>query len=191
MIIHQSILPIFLKAPDNKVTKLSEDSFNKLHDIHRQRMMQPKGSLYRMSKMCIQIPSSYSEEQVLGYHRDCYQKFTGNLNHFIPVESPLTSRAHKNKSNVGIIFPVERIVCDKKGRCIVKKKGAWETEPLAKFEFGGGETVLQAAESKNVYPLLKKTVWLITDDSKIAHQSDMEATHSSAFHKVCYDKSID
>ena len=99
-----------------------------------------------MSEICIQIPSSYSEEQDLHYHRDCYQRFTGNLNRLLTEESPSTSRSQRNKSNVGIIFPAECIFCDKKGRCKVKRKGVWTTEPIAKFEFGGGETVLQSAE---------------------------------------------
>ena len=55
-----------------------------------------------------------------------------------------------------MIFPAECIFCDKKGRCKVKRKGAWTTEPLAKFEFGGGETVLKTAESENAYLPLKK-----------------------------------
>lgn len=199
----------FPERTSDKVTLLSEDSFNKLQDIRRRRMMQPIGSPYRVSEICIQIPSSYSEEQDLGYHPNCYQRFTGNLNRLIPEEIPSTSQFQRKKSNVGIIFPAECIFSDKKGRCKVKRKSTWTTEPLAKFEFGGGETIFQSAESKNDYPLLRKIkgydlfaceaqyhpscrrgytrkpVWLSPDESKMSQQNDMEIAHSSAFRKVC------
>ena len=199
----------FSKSTCTKVTQLSEESFNKLQDILRRRMMQPEGSPYRMSEICLQIPISYSEKEALGYHGDCYQFFTGNLNRLKHDEIPSTSRLHRKTSNVGIIFPAECIFCDKKGRCKVKRKGAWTTEPLAKFEFGGGETVLKTAESENDYLLLKKikgfdlfaceaqyhpschknytrkTLWLSTDESNVSQQTEMELTHQNAFHKVC------
>ena len=196
----------------DKVTLLSEDSFNKLHDICRRRMMQPEGSPYRMLEVDAQIPCTYSQKEGLGYHRDCYQLFTGNLNRLKHEESPSTSRCHRNKTNAGILFPVECIFCDKKGKLKVKRKGAWTTEALAKFEFGGGKTVLKTAESEKDYPLLRKIkgfdlfaceaqyhpscrknrtrkpVWISTDDSNMLQQTEMESIHSSAFQKVCYNR---
>lgn len=128
--------------------------FSKLKDICRDIMAHPIGSPYRTSEICLQIPSSYSEEQKLGYHRDCYQCFTGNLNRLISEECLSTSRSQGNKSNIGIIFAAKCIFCDKGGKYEVKTKGAQSAEQLAKYKFGGGKTVLHSVESKNDYSLL-------------------------------------
>ena len=39
-----------------------------------------------MTDICSQVPSTYSKEQLYGYHRQCYQRFTGNL-HRLQVSS--------------------------------------------------------------------------------------------------------
>ena len=41
------------------------------------------------------------------------------------------------------------IFCQSDGSKEVKKAHYWTKEPLSKFEFGGGETVIRTAEAKN------------------------------------------
>ena len=78
----------FTDIKSDKITLLSgcddpELRLQKLHDVSKRRLEQPHGSVHRMSDVCSQIPSMYSEGDAYGYHRECYQRFTGNLNRFL------------------------------------------------------------------------------------------------------------
>ena len=64
------------KSNNENLVSCSVDCFEKLLDIKRRRLESTAEAL-RMADVCVQIPSTFSEG--LGYHRDCYQKFTMNL----------------------------------------------------------------------------------------------------------------
>ena len=62
-----------------------------------------------MTDICSQVPSTYLKEQLYGYHRQCYQRFTGNLHRlqasaFLEVE-PSTSRPKHRLSTEKYISP--------------------------------------------------------------------------------------
>ena len=67
------------KSKNENLVSYSVDCFEKLLDIKRRRLESTAEAL-RMADVCVQIPSTFSEG--LGYHRDCYQKFTMNLSRF-------------------------------------------------------------------------------------------------------------
>ena len=62
-----------------------------------------------MTDVCSQVPSTYSEEHMYGYHRECYQRFTGNLNRLqassFLEEKPSTSRQKRRSSTEKYIPP--------------------------------------------------------------------------------------
>ena len=87
------------------------ERFEKLNDICRRRLSEPQGSVQRMTDICSQVPSTYSKEQLYGYHRQCYQRFTGNLHRlqasaFLEAE-PSTSRPKRRSSTEKYIIPPE------------------------------------------------------------------------------------
>ena len=40
----------------------------KLQDICKRRLVEPLGSVHRISEICSQVPLSYSEDSMYGYH---------------------------------------------------------------------------------------------------------------------------
>ena len=85
------------------------ERLEKLDDICRRRLLEPQGSVQRMTDICSQVPSTYSKAQLYGYHRQCYQRFTGNLHRlqasaFLEAE-PSTSRPKRRSSTGEYIFP--------------------------------------------------------------------------------------
>ena len=57
--------------------------------------------------------------------------------------------AHQDDHQMEVIDPnPDSMFCGKTSRKKVKQRGSWTTQPTCKFEFGGGEMVLQVAEQK-------------------------------------------
>ena len=88
-----------------------------LHEIRDKRLNEPNGSAYRMQAECNQIPSSLPDNlEHVGYHRQCYQRFTGNLNLLKPVECTVAesqwNHSPRKVSLPGPLFPPECIFCD-------------------------------------------------------------------------------
>ena len=189
------------------------ERLQKINDICRRRLLEPQGSVHRMTDICSQVPSTYSEERMYGYHRQCYQRFTGNLNRLqasaVLEEKPSTSRPKRRSSIEKYIFPPECIFCGKEGKRRVKKGSIWTTESLSKFEYGGGATILETAENSCDYSMLRKIKGydlfaceaqyhslcrreytrkptnLSMDIHSKSQQSNMEAAHKNAFTEVC------
>ena len=80
-----------LHMNDSKITQFTyfseldkaEETFQKILDIRVQCLAQPAESSYRMQLVCEQIPLTFIDKD--GYHRDCYQRFTMNLNRLKPA----------------------------------------------------------------------------------------------------------
>ena len=93
------------------------ERLEKLNDICRRRPLEPQGSVQRMTDIC-QVPSTY--EQLYGYHRQCYQRFTGNLHRLqasaFHEAEPSTSRPKRRSSTEKCIFPPECIFVAKIAR---------------------------------------------------------------------------
>ena len=199
---------ILLSSTDNP-----DERLQKLNDICRRRLLEPIDSANRMTDICSQVPSTYATEHMHGYHRQCYQRFTGNLTRLkasaVLEEKPSTSRPKRRSSAEKYIFPPECIFCDKGGKRRVKKGSAWTTENLSKFEYGGGATILETAEHCNDFSMLRKIkgydlfaceaqfharcrkeytrkpTSVSTDFALKSQQTEMEQAHVNAFKEVC------
>ena len=97
-----------------------------------------------------------------GYHRDCYQRFTKNINRLKSstedsetIEQPRTS-GRSSTTSEKVIFKPDCIFCNKEGRKKIKEKGVWTTEATTVFECEGWKTVLETAECKKDEKLLRR-----------------------------------
>ena len=93
----------------------AEERFQKIFEIRVQRRAQPAGSSYRMQLVCEQIPLNCTDKD--GYHRDCYQWFTMNLNRLKPATHTVPqTRPKRSRSTEGVIFDSDCIYCGNFGR---------------------------------------------------------------------------
>jgi len=147
-------LQLFINKKDG------EKTLQKLKEVRSLRQCQPVGSKYRMHEACDRIPESYTDYD--GFHRECYQRFTMNLNRLeTPPEMPepaCSSRSSRRSSNDSdtVIFKPDCIFCNSVGCKKIKVKGNWTTEGTSQFEFGGWKRVLEAAEEKADETLLTR-----------------------------------
>lgn len=102
-----------------------------------------------MQSVCDQLPATLPEYlQSTGYHRQCYQRFTGNL-HFlgdaIEPEASISLLQSPRRHSAVPIFPPERIFCEK-----VEMKGVYrKTERPVKFSsWKSKENAWQQIESR-------------------------------------------
>ncbi len=194
-----------------------QQRFEKLKTICAKRQSQSIGSPYRMDDTCILLPVDYSEEH--GYHRDCYQRFTKNLDRLketFAQSKPSCSTHMPRRASCEsdrVIFKKNCIFCNKEGLKKVKVGGSWTTEPLKQFEFGGGNVVVKAEQRndeilltrirgvdlfaaeahyhRNCYAVYMKdeNTWRSDNIEQKQLQTDMEQAHIHAFSTVC--ESID
>ena len=130
--------------------KDSEGRLRKLKDVCNLRQSQPAGSSQRMDEACALLPDTVKDNH--GYHRDCYQRFTANIQR---LHAPSTSsepaeslRLQKSRATSGgILFNADCIFCNKEGYMKVKKKGVWTIEGTIKFQSNSLKSVAQTAES--------------------------------------------
>jgi len=138
--------PVVLMA----TAKDSTARLARLKEIRDMRLAQPHGSVQRMTSTCDLIPNSLTEAH--GYHRECYQRFTMNLNRLSTPSvssTPSCSKKSRRDSSVDkVLFSPDCIFCNSKARRKVKIKGLQTTEGLSQFECDGWRTVLNAAEQK-------------------------------------------
>ena len=204
-IIHRS------DSNNQRLTVCSADSFNKLQSIRSRRLAEPLDSVRRMTDICMQFPTEYSER--FAYHRDCYQRFTSNLHRLSDSAESVASseggRRSRSLQSEKIIFKPDCIFCGSEGRKGVKVKGAWTTEPTVKFDRGGGVSIQDFAESIGDEKLLtrirgfdlfaceaqyhrscqKKYLqnpekWRSQDEDQKMQQSEKEAVHREALNAV-------
>ena len=127
------------------------DRQSKLNAIEERRMAEENPSL-RMEEACKLIPQEL--QQLQGYHRGCYQKFTKNLSRLLssaPFEdTPSTSLGQKRRSlrpNTieKFIFNPDCTFCNKEGRIHVTHAGSRTTmtQGTVSFERDGWQRVLQ------------------------------------------------
>lgn len=193
-------------------TPLTEERLAKLKDIRERRLALPMDSKQRMTDICQLVPETVEKGQ--GYHRDCYKQFTSHITDRAPEPScqPQLQRPARVPSDQSekIIFKPNCIFCDKAGSKKVKKSGVWTTETTCKFEFGGGDHILDIAERREDFDLLRRikgfdlfaceaqyhrscaksytrdpSVWQSTSDRAVSRQAAMEAAHAKAFSHVC------
>ena len=187
-----------------------EGRFHSIINIRDQRLSQPLSSPNRMETICEKIPDDFGECD--GYHCDCYQNFTMNLNRLKPAaqsSNPERRSSQRKKSIDNILFEPDCIFCRQFGRKKVKSQSAWTTEGLSSFEHGGGETIIKLAEErgdenlairirgKDLFACEAKyhkscrmkycyrEKWRSQDELEKEQSRDIEECHSNCFTKLC------
>lgn len=99
------------------------EKLHQLLEIRDRRLAQVHDSPNRMQSVCDQIPATLPDDlDSVGYHRSCYQRFTGNLDRLKdnePEESvllqqrPRSVRRSSTTGATGPLFPPECIFCEK------------------------------------------------------------------------------
>ena len=121
-------------TPLSGIIGTGNEKLQQLHNIRNRRLHQAHDSPYRMQSVCDQIPTTLPDDlESFGYHRQCYQRFTGNLHLLGDDAEPeaSTSQWHHSprKLSSGPIFPPQCIFCEK-----VEIKGAnRKTERVENF----------------------------------------------------------
>ena len=193
--------------------KNQQERFQKIIEIRDLRLSQPTDSTYRMESVCRLIPTEIGEGH--GYHRDCYNHFTKNVERLKHTDSSkskeIFQKVHRKISIDKVaLFAKDCIFCNKEGLISIRKAGLKTTEMTQKFASDGWKTIVQCAESKNDEKLLlrirgydlfaseahfhpkcrKKYVqdphyWRSQDTEAKLHQEEKESAHEKAFLKVC------
>jgi len=107
---------IYLHELDNP-----EDRFGYICDVRNRRLEQPIGSANRMQTVCDQVPSKFDGNH--GYHKDCYQRFTMNLNRLKTAAQTVSSHERRKSTrspSETVLFEPNCIFCGKFGRKKVK-----------------------------------------------------------------------
>ena len=107
-----------------------KEKLDNLNKRKGRRLLEPEGSPNRLQHVCDLFPETIDDSDTdrLGYHRQCYQKFTSNLNrllttllHHLHVRIFTAPHAnnHIRKHNFS---PSECIFCSKKRRRMIRLK---------------------------------------------------------------------
>ena len=203
----------FPDSAEQGFTPLTKERLSKLKDICDRRLALPVDSKQHMPHICQQVPDTVQDDY--GYHRDCYKKFTAHISK--PPTDPCQPELRRpprvpSDESEKTIFKPNCIFCPKK----VKRSGSWTTEPRCKVEFGRGDTILDVAEKRGDFDLLRRikdfdlfaceaqyhrncrksytrdpSVWQSTCSTAVSHQTEMEAVHEKAFSQVCEIVDVD
>jgi len=139
-------------TPLTKIKGTATEKLQQLQKIRDRRLHQSHESPYRMQSVCDQIPPTLPDDlESIGYHRNCCQRFTGNLQLLgdDTEPEPSTSQRHhsprKSGGSAGPIFPPECIFCDK----VEIKDGHRKTERPAYFtSYKNKENAWEQIESR-------------------------------------------
>lgn len=148
-----------LKA-DSKSTVL-----DKLKGIAEKRLNENANSAHRMEEVSQNLLSGLAsfKEDTHGYHRDCYVRFTRNIDRLKSAgddeskqaSSTILKRPKRNSAD-RIIFTKDCIFCNKYGFIHVKKDGVATTEGVSSFDGGGGVAIHKHAAEINDVKLLTR-----------------------------------
>ena len=143
----------FKECNDMKFTLISTEKLENLQEIARKRQKLPASNPNCMDKICKQKPEECNAND--GYHRDCYKRFTRNINRLIASDEKEQTEFEKRKSKRiqeesvdGIKFKEDCIFCNKTGKKQVKRGGIWTSEKILEFEKEGWQNVVERAEKK-------------------------------------------
>ena len=182
------------KGPENRLQKLQ--------DIARKRLLEPADS-YKNKRM---------ED---GYNRECYQRFTKNLNRLKGDDKtfqPSRSSRRSSENPERVIFKPDCIFCNKEGWKKKINKGVWTSGKTGFFDTDGWLSVVGAAEEKRDEKLLQRIRgqdlfacearfhprccdkymsnswrkrWQKGDDTAKKCQNKIEESHKAVFAQVC------
>lgn len=188
-----------------------QERFQTICSVRDRRQSQALGSSHRRDAICEQVPEQFGENH--GYHRECYQRFTGNLDRLkrcaVREEYQPRRQSLRRTSPDKIKFKPNCIFCKSFERKKILVGGAWTTEGLSRFSHGGGNTVLELAKQRGDEELLTRirgfdlysceaychkhcrmkyvdpATWQSTDEDIKQEVKDLEKTHELCFLKVC------
>ena len=85
--------------PFSKVKQgTATEKLQRLLDVRNQRLNEAYDSPHRMQSICDQIPTCLPEDlDSFGYHRQCYQRFTSNLDR-LAIKDPCGSSLQQQQS---------------------------------------------------------------------------------------------
>ena len=134
---------------------LNETNYGRIVEIKNKRLKAQPGSVHRQLNICQQIPDEFTPN--LGYHRNCYKKFSTNLDR-IPIneedEIQNPQRSPRKNAPENLIFAPDCIFCNKTGHKFI---GRYKPlEPLSNFDYGGGMNIKAAAQKTNDLKLLRR-----------------------------------
>ena len=190
-----------------------KERFDSICEIRDKRQSQPLGSSQRRDVICGQIPQQFADNH--GYHRECYQRFTSNLDRLKLREvtdatgACQSTRQSRRSSAEQVIFEQNCIFCKSFERKKVRSGGAWSTEGLSYFSHGGGGTILALAEERGDEELAIRirgydlfasearyhkhcrmkycdpSTWRSINEDAKQEVREREKTHELCFSKVC------
>ncbi len=110
-------------TPLSQVRGTASDKLQQICEIRDRRLLQSSDSPYRMQSICDQIPTTLPADlENTGYHRQCYQRFTGNLIRLedgttpVSATTPQRRQSTRKSSSPGSkrhIFAPDCIFCEK------------------------------------------------------------------------------
>ena len=87
----------FIRISDTKGNPI--DKLKHLHKTRDKKLNQSHRSPYCMQLVCDQIPNTFPDDlKTVGYHRQCYQRFTSNLHLLRDVTHPGPSTPQRHHS---------------------------------------------------------------------------------------------
>ena len=125
-------------TPLKSIKSDPHDKLSFLCEIRNRRLAEPLDSPYRCEDSCNLLPQSLSDitpDTNVGYHRECYSRFTRNLDrlrqppHHVtsPTHEPVKYSPRKRTSTGEVVFPPTCIFCEKVERWVVSKKATERT----------------------------------------------------------------
>ena len=198
-----------------------DEQLNKLKDIKKKREKEPNDSPFRMADECRMLNEKLCVGDDIGYHRDCYQKFTnhrGRLSHPTNDESSTFTRTGSSSSVIKdkVLFTADCIFCNKIGKKYWYRKGHKIVEDTTKFDMGGGGTVQDIAKKNedgkllirirdvdlfsveaHYHPSCRKAytrssgLGRSTNTEVRSKQLELEKAHEKAFEVICETVSVD
>ena len=110
-------------TPLSQVRGTARDKLQQICEIRDRHLLQSSDSPYRVQSICDQITTTLPADlENTGYHRQCYQRFTGNLIRLedgtspVPPTTPQRRQSTRTSSSPGSkrnIFAPDCIFCEK------------------------------------------------------------------------------
>jgi hypothetical protein len=173
-------------TPLSNIKGTVNDKLQQLHEIRNKRLCLSHDSPYRMQSVCDQIPTTLPDDlESVGYHRQCYQRFTANLHLLGENKEAEASQWHHSPrklysaSSDGPIFPPECIFCDK----VEIKDGGRKTERAVVFSsWKKKENAWEQIESRAEKMGLVRLHRLVKDKDLFAVEAKHHTSCFKSFH---------
>ena len=157
-----------------------------LENVRDKRQRLPVDSSYRYDGACKCLIPFEQLTESSGYHRQCYKKFTKNLDRLKIPPIPFADGGSDCEGKRSREFKLLRskddicIFCGSSSRKSVKKNGVWSTEDLSIATPSQGDGTLTYKYHRSCQKSFHREDCPDTDDDKLAYA----AAHYQSFQKV-------